>query len=89
MGLWTLIYNGTEKTLADWGVCDDFARERDNKGKGTVTLRTVELFDGGATQWLPAVPAKIWRDRTAIGEGGTLWFQGYFDLVSRLCKYMT
>ena len=80
---WTLIYGGTEKALASWGVTDDFAREKDNKGRGTVTLRTTELFDSGATQWLAQQPAQIWRDRVGSADGsfsgGTLWAQGFWD----------
>jgi hypothetical protein len=77
--MWTLIYNGVEKSLADWGVSDDWSRERDNKSRGTVSLRTVEDFDDGATQWVADSQAQIWRDRDSIGVGGTLWAQGYFD----------
>ncbi len=81
--MWTLIYQGTEKTLAAWGVVDDFNRESDNKAKGTVTLRTTEVFDAGATQWAAQQQAQIWRDRVQAGagpfSGGTLWAQGYFD----------
>lgn len=82
--MWTLVSNGTEKTLADWGICEDFARERDNKGRGTVTLRTVEDFDAGATQWAAGGQAKIYRDRTSVGTGGSLWFQGWFDDPQRV-----
>ena len=99
--MWTLVYKGMEKSLADWGVCDDFSKEKDNKGLGTVTLRTTERFDGGATQWKAAVnpstlaagawtlqemdaPTVIWRDRTDIGEGGTIWAQGWFDDPERV-----
>jgi hypothetical protein len=64
-------------------VVDDFAREGDNKGRGTATLKTVEAFDAGATQWLAFGQARIWRDRV-IGDGGafsggTIWAQGWLD----------
>src|ERR1039458_8020448 len=77
--IWTLLCNSVEKSLADWGVCDDFFKEKDNKGRGTVQLRTIEAFDPGVTQWLVNQALTIYRDRTSVGTGGSLWFQGYFD----------
>ena len=77
--MWTLVYQGTEKALVDWGVEVDLSRARDNNGRGTVVLRTIEAYDAGPTQWLAQEEAVIWRDRAAIGTGGTIWAQGWFD----------
>lgn len=96
--LWTLKYNGVEKALADWGILSDYSGELVNKAKSTVTLRTTERFDAGATQfvsfpaWFRANPTGspasqlviIYRDRTAVGSGGTIWFTGFFDDPVRL-----
>lgn len=76
--MWTLLYNGAEKELSDWKVCDDFERERDNRGRATVTLRTTENFYK-VPQWVAQQQARIYKDRTAVGNGGELWFQGWFD----------
>ena len=70
--MWTLVYNAVEQTLADWRVVDDYARESENKGNGSVTLRTAEAFDAGPTQWLAGEKAVIYRDRlqaAGAGEG--------------------
>lgn len=78
--MWTLAYNGIEQTLASWGICDDFAISNTNKGKGTATFRTIEGFDPAAgPQFAYGQPAVLWRDRTAIGVGGSVAFAGYWD----------
>ena len=85
--MWTLVYNAVEQTLADWRVVDDYARESENKGNGSVTLRTAEAFDAGPTQWLAGEKAVIYRDRLQASNGtfsgGTIWSQGYFDDPTR------
>lgn len=85
--MWTLVYNAVEQTLADWLVVDDYARESENKGNGSVTLRTAEAFDAGPTQWLAGEKAVIYRDRLQASNGtfsgGTIWAQGYFDDPTR------
>lgn len=82
--MWTLVYNGQEKELKDWGIRDDFTRQQSNKQKAEVTLRTVEGFDAGGPQFATLAKAEIWRDRDGIGQGGTRWFQGYFDDPSQI-----
>lgn len=85
MSIWTLAYTApgggtTEKALSDWGILEGFARTTANKVKGTVSLTTTEGFDpAGGAQFAAKGFAQIWRDRTALGAGGTLWHQGWFD----------
>jgi hypothetical protein len=87
----TLLTQGVEKTLADWGIALDFTISRQNKARHTARLRSTERFDPGATQWQGPVisggivvlqHAVIYRDRTLAGgafSGGSILFQGYFD----------
>lgn len=78
--MWTLICNGTEKTLENWGILSDLKRTTANKVKGTVSFRTQEAFDPlGGTRFVMGQFAQIWRDRTALGTGGSIWHQGWFD----------
>jgi hypothetical protein len=97
---WTIKYSGTEKTLEDWGLLNDFTADFANKAKSTVTFRTNERFDAGAPQftsfpaWFRANPAGnpasqlvlLYRDRTAVGAGGTIYFAGYLDDPVRLLE---
>ncbi len=83
MSVWTLLYDGVEKTLADWGIAEDWSRTQTNQARGTVTFNTTEDFDAGATQFEYGMPAIIYRDRTGVGSGGTIYFQGYFDSPKR------
>jgi len=75
-----MTYGGTEKLLSDWGICSDFSDGVANKQRRTITFRTIERFDrGGSPQFAFDDAIVIWRDRTAIGVGGTIWFQGLLD----------
>jgi hypothetical protein len=100
MSVWTLVYGGTEQALADWGICAGFEATFSNKAVSTLTFRTTENFDDGAPQftsfpaWFRANPAdspasqlvKVYRDRTSVGSGGTVYFAGYFDDPTRLVE---
>ena len=79
MSLWTLVCDGTEKTLEDWGIKNDFERERASKEKGVFRCRTTEGFDAGGPQFAYRNKVTVWRDRMAVGSGGTIYFQGYWD----------
>jgi hypothetical protein len=46
-------------------------------------MRTIEGFDAGAAQFAWQAPVTIWRDRTAVGQGGTIFFQGLVGEVRR------
>lgn len=87
--MWTILYNGTEKSLADWGLTD-LTRSRQNLGVDTVQFfadgRAVdadEIFPYGST-------IIIFRDRVASSSqsnpsysGGTRWFYGRIEPWSR------
>lgn len=79
--MWTLVYNGQEKVLGQggWGIAADFEREAASKQKGVFRCRTVEGFDAGGPQFAYRGAMTVWRDRTAIGSGGTVYFQGFWD----------
>ena len=83
--MWTLVYNGQEKTLASWGIAADVEREQSSKQKGSFRCRTVEGFDAGAPQFAYRTAMTVWRDRVSIGSGGTIYFQGYWDDGRRVC----
>jgi hypothetical protein len=92
---WTLKVGATEKSLFAWGISTDLSRQRTSKGRGTVTLRTIETFDPAAGPQFagPAVVAGlislthaiIYRDRASADgstnsfSAGSIYFQGYFD----------
>ncbi|MGA2502270.1 MAG: hypothetical protein ABSH20_31395, partial [Tepidisphaeraceae bacterium] len=79
----TLLYAGIEQTLAAWGISDDIEREISNKGRDTVTLRTVESFDApGAPKFAYLTPATIYQGRVlnaGAWTGGGVWMRGYWD----------
>src|SRR5512146_1881890 len=82
---WTIEVGGVEKSFQACSVCDDYSATRSARGKDTLSLRTTERFDPGATQWSYLQHAVVRRDRaSATGaagtfSAGTVWFQGYFD----------
>jgi hypothetical protein len=87
--MWTLVYNGTEKALGDWGLCADFAIELLNKGRDSVTMRSTEALDAGPAQFAWGAPVTLWRDRAGSGSpvtytGGTVFFRGYVGDTKRL-----
>ena len=77
--IWTLEYNGTEKTLADWGLAH-FTRSLRSQGLDTLTFTA----DGAAADAAPLFPFQatvtLHRDRTQNSDGsfsgGTPWFRG-------------
>ena len=88
--MFTLLYNGTEKALADWGICADFALEFLNKGRDCLALRTTEDFDDGAAQFAWGQCVTLYRDRNPAPGGGftdgALCFQGTVGEVRRLTE---
>lgn len=71
----TLLCNGIEKSLADWGI-DDLEYEWDNLAPHYLTftiggraIDAASIFPYGAT-------VEVWQGRSAIGQGGTRWFYG-------------
>ena len=69
--LWQLRYDGVTKPLAEWGIADDFEKSATNQARATVTLRTIEDFDAGATQ----LPFKIKESNLKSKNGkGTVYF---------------
>ncbi len=77
--MWTIVSNAVEKTLEQWGICADVECETASKQKGVFRCRTIEAFDAGAPQFGYRQAMTVWRDRTAIGAGGTIYFAGYWD----------
>jgi hypothetical protein len=73
---WTLVYNGTEKSLSAWGITADISLALESKAKDVVRVRTVEGF-GDTLQWAYDGVVKI-KD----GDGVTL-FQGYVGQPTR------
>jgi hypothetical protein len=73
---WTLVYNGTEKSLSDWGITADVSLALESKAKDVVRVRTIEGF-GDTLQWAYDGVVKI-KD----GDGVTL-FQGYVGQPTR------
>jgi hypothetical protein len=75
--MWTLTYNGTEKTLADWGITN-LQRTRRSQQTGQITF----TIPGNAFSALPFTHRSaitVRRDRAQAGSsfsGGTIWFYG-------------
>ena len=86
MGYWTLTYNGTEKSFADWGISQG-KRKRKNMAVTEFTFiasgQPIDTPDLFAYQSLVVVR----RDRAGSGtsySGGTQWFQGYVTDCHRI-----
>ncbi|MEN6533029.1 MAG: hypothetical protein ABFD89_05160 [Bryobacteraceae bacterium] len=79
--MWTLVSNGVEKVLGEggWGIDANFSRERSDRACGVFRCRTIEGFDAGVPQFAYGQAVTVWRDRTAIGAGGTVYFAGFWD----------
>jgi len=82
--VFTLAYNGQEKSFSDWGIRADFALEFQSKGKSSATLTTTEAFDSATPQFAWKQPVTIWQGRTAVGAGGSVWFAGFVGPISRI-----
>ncbi len=76
---WTISFNGTEKTLADWGLANP-ARRLVSQGQDELTFRA----NGALADSTPVFPFQslitLYRDRTINSDGsftaGTAWFSG-------------
>jgi hypothetical protein len=81
MSVWSLNYNGTEKTFPAWGIRDDCTISLVSKGKWVVTFTTVEDYDpSGGPQFTFEEPVMIYYNRTLSGgsfSGGTVYFYGW------------
>lgn len=83
---WTLEYDGTEQTLADWGITDALPFEFASRGRSAVDIITVDGFDD-PFQWAYDSRVVIRRDRAGSGtswSGGKTWFIGYVAEPRRL-----
>jgi hypothetical protein len=84
--IWTIEYNGTEQTVADWGLAQ-LTLNRLSQGTDLLTFRA----DGAAADAAPVFPFKstiiLRRDRTqesgGLWSGGTQWFIGLIIQVPR------
>lgn len=83
MSLWTIAHGATEKSLPDWGLCADFSAQFASKTRDTLSLRTAEPFDSASPQWPWGSKLTVWRDRTALGVGGSIFFQGCVGQLRR------
>lgn len=82
--MWTLLLNGTtEKELQDWSIRADLSTEHGQKTPHSITATTTEDFDAAAPQFAYGDDVIIYRDRTAIGTGGAIHFQGACRKVNR------
>lgn len=81
--MWTLLYNGVEKKMSDWHIARNLTVNFRNKEKSTLTFYTTENFDPISTQFEFDQPVVIYKDRTAVGSGGNIFFQGRFDSPRR------
>ena len=86
MTYWTITYNGTEKSFADWGIGQG-KRKRRNMALTEFTFvasgQPIDTPDLFAYQSLVIIR----RDRTGSGttySGGTQWFQGYVTDANRV-----
>lgn len=79
----TMLCNGVEKSLADWGI-DDIEFEWQNMLTRYVTFICAGLAVDANTIFPYGATVEIWQDRTSIGVDGKRWFYGRvepWDLV--------
>jgi hypothetical protein len=77
--IWTIAYNGIEKTLADWGLVN-VTRTLVSQGRDTLSFTA----EGAAADGPPLFPFQaaltLWRNRTQNTDGsfsgGQTWFRG-------------
>ena len=81
---YTIVYGGTENSLAGWGVRADVTWRFANKERDALVLNTVEAFDPAAPQFAWGAAITLYAGRTYAGgvySGGTIVFQGLVGLV--------
>ena len=83
MGYWTLIYSGTEKSLADWGI-SQLRRRRASQSEDKVSFNIARAYDADYL-FVYDQYIEIWRDKTQVPgtsvapptyTGGSRWFIG-------------
>ena len=83
---WTIICNGTEKLLGDWGLAH-LTRKLASQGIDELTFEAEGMDADSAPLFPNHSTLVLWRDRTANGagsfSGGTIWFQGLVTQVPR------
>lgn len=84
MGIWTLNCNGTEHDFPTWGIKASISIELVNKGKWIAIIPTTEAYDAASPQFAYGNPITIWQNRTAVGSGGHIYFQGWVANVQRV-----
>lgn len=89
--MFTLLYQGSERQLADWNIRDDITLELVSKGPCVLTVNTTEAFDTATPQFLPgppgqanAYPITLYQGRSGVGAGGSIWFKGYVAQFKRI-----
>jgi hypothetical protein len=89
--MWTLQYFGddtvekpfnTVGAIAGWGINFDTSFDCGGLAGDTVDLQTNDAFDS-AFQFAYEKRIVIWRGRTAVGAGGTKWFDGFVTTPER------
>ena len=81
--------DGTEKSLADWGVRADLALTFASKEKDTLSLNTVEPFDPATPQFAWGSTLILRTDRAGSAgayTGGRVRFQGYVGQIRTLAE---
>jgi len=83
---WTLVCGGVEKTFAGWGLRQPRLDRVSLHPSKFVFVADGQPYDTAA---LFAYKSQItvWRDRTAVGAGGMIYFQGYVTNVRHIGKW--
>lgn len=87
---WTLIYSGTEKTLANWGL-QNLVRKLVSQAPDEITFDTPGKAFDAAPLFTYGATVEIWQDRTETRNadgtfsysGGSRWFTGRRTLNPR------
>jgi len=83
MGYWTLLYNGTEMSLADWGI-SQLRRRRASQSEDKISFNIARAYDADYL-FIYDQYIEIWRDKTQVQgssgalptyTGGSRWFIG-------------
>jgi len=80
----TILYGGTEQTLAGWGIRADVAWRFVNKERDVLSLNTIEPFDPSVAQFQWGGTITLYAGRvlgTGGFSGGTVVFQGTVGLL--------
>lgn len=84
--MWTLLYSGVEKSFSDWGLSNARLNRLGFNGDAFTCVANDQNYDDDPLfTFLSQIT--IYRDRTAVGSGGTVYFIGWVQNSKRIGSY--